>query len=67
MSILGPVKSYFKYSMELRDLMPVVAYYCKLYAVNKGFELMKANAGSPNVNEVKSYLMNELQDLEKMK
>lgn len=46
-SVLGPVKAYFKYSMDLKDALPVVAYYCKLYAVNKGFELMKQNAGSP--------------------
>jgi hypothetical protein len=44
MSILAPVKAYFKYSMELKQHVPVIAYYCKLYAVNKGFDLMKQNA-----------------------
>jgi len=67
MSILAPVKAYFKYAMELKPHVPVVAYYCKFYAVNKGFELMKVNASSPNLPEVKSYLMNELKDLETMK
>jgi hypothetical protein len=44
----------------------VVAYYLKLYGVNKGFELMKQNpaAGTP---EVKQFLMGELTDLEKLK
>jgi len=67
MSILGPVKSYFKYALELKQVYPVIAYYCKLFGVNKGFELMKANAGNPQANEVKTYLMGELKDLETMK
>jgi hypothetical protein len=53
MSILAPVKAYFKYSMDLRQSFPVVAYYCKLYGVTKGFDVMKQNAQSPNINEVK--------------
>ena len=57
MSILAPVKAYFKYSMELKMHVPVVAYYCKLYAVNKGFDLMKQNQGNPALGEVKPYLM----------
>ena len=40
MSILAPIKAYFKYSMELKQHLPVIAYYCKLYAVQKGFDLM---------------------------
>lgn len=67
MSILAPIKSYFKYSMELKQHVPVVAYYCKLYAVQKGFDLMKQNATSPNIAEVKTYLAGELKDLEQMK
>jgi vacuolar protein sorting-associated protein VTA1 len=67
MSILAPIKAYFKYSMELKQHVPVVAYYCKLYAVQKGFDLMKQNAANPNVGEVKAYLGNELKDLEQMK
>lgn len=43
MSILAPVKAYIKYSMELKQVSPTVAYYCKLFAVNKGFDLMKQN------------------------
>lgn len=67
MSILAPVKVYFKHAMDLRQAVPVVAYYCKLYGVNKGFEIMKQNASSPNINEVKTFLMSELKDLEEMK
>ena len=45
MSVIAPVKPYFKYSMDLRAHVPVVAYYSKLYAVQKGFELMKQATG----------------------
>jgi len=45
--------------------VPVVAYYCKLYGVNKGLELMRAAGGEHK--EVKNYLMTELADLEKLK
>jgi hypothetical protein len=44
----------------------VVAYYLKLYGVNQGFELLKKDpsVGTP---EVKTFLMGELGDLEKLK
>jgi hypothetical protein len=67
MSILAPVKPYFKFAMDLKAHYPVFAYYCKLYAVTKGFELMKANQSNPSYNEVKNYLIGELKDLESMK
>lgn len=67
MSVLAPVKAYFKYSMELKQHLPVIAYYCKLYGVTKGFDLMKSNAQSPSIAEVKQYLIGELKDLETMK
>jgi len=53
MSILAPAKAYFKYSMELKQVLPVIAYYCKLYGVTKGFDLMKLNAQSPSISEIK--------------
>lgn len=53
--------------MELKQCAPVVAYYCKLYAVTKGFDLMKQNPGHPSLADVKAYLMGELKDLETMK
>jgi hypothetical protein len=66
MSALNPIKAYFKYSMELLSVSPVLSYYCKLYGVTKGFEVMKSSpaVGTP---EVKQFLMGEMQDLEKLK
>jgi hypothetical protein len=58
MSIIAPVKPYFKYSMDLQKSVPVVSYYCKLYAVTKGLELMRAASG--DVKETKAFLMSEL-------
>lgn len=45
MSVLGPVKPYFKYAMDLQKISPEVAYYCKFYGVNKGLELMRKAGG----------------------
>ena len=66
MSALAPIKAYFKYSFDLLQASPVMSYYCKLYGVNKGFELMKSNP-SASTPDVKQFLMNELNDLEKLK
>lgn len=33
MSLIAPVKPYFKYSMDMRASLPVISYYCKLFAV----------------------------------
>jgi len=51
MSAIAPIKPYFKYSLELLQASPTMSYYCKLYGVNKGFELMKSNpaAATPDV------------------
>lgn len=51
MATIAPIKVFFKYSMELIAVSPVLSYYLKLYGVNKGFEIMKANpaAGTPDV------------------
>lgn len=65
-SALAPIKAYFKYSMELTQVSPVMAYYCKLYGVNKGFEIMKTNPAAAT-SDVKKFLMEELADLEKLK
>ena len=66
-SILGPAKAYFKYSFELKAHFPVIAYYCKLFGVTKGFEVMKQNPADPKIGDIKAYLMGELKDLESMK
>ena len=41
MSVLVPVKPYFKYGIDLKEKMPVIAYYCQLYAVQYGLILCK--------------------------
>ena len=65
MSILGPVKPFFTYAAELRSV-PIMAYNCKLYAVQKGFQLCKANPGD-QAKLAQNYLIGELEDLEQMK
>lgn len=65
MSVLGPVKPFFTYAAELRSV-PIMAYHCKLYAVQKGFSLCKVNPGD-QAKLATNYLMQELQDLEVMK
>lgn len=65
-SAMTPIKAYFKYSMELLQVSPVMAYYCKLYGVNKGFEIMKTTPAA-STPDVKKFLMEELADLEKLK
>lgn len=43
MSLIAPVKPYFKYSMDMKMALPVVAYYCQLYGVQKGLEIVKSD------------------------
>lgn len=43
-----------------------MAYHCKLYAVQQGLDLCKQSPG-PDADKAKSYLLNELGDLEAMK
>lgn len=43
----------------------MVAYFCKLYGVNKGMELWKQAGG--NNKEVRDFLLSEMSELEKMK
>lgn len=67
MSVVAPIKPYLKYAMELRQHVPIMAYYCKLYAVQKGMELIKSDTSGADTSKAKAYLANELGDLEKMK
>ena len=66
MSLIGPIKPFIKYSMDMRNAVPIVAYYCKMYAVQKGLELIKGvdNADSA---AAKKFLVGEMGDLETMK
>ena len=50
----------------MRTAVPIMAYHCKLYAVQKGLALCKASPGE-QADKAKSYLIGELEDLEKMK
>lgn len=65
--MLAPVKPFFKYSMDMRTSMPIVAYYCQLYAVQKGLEIVKSDKSGQDTKPFKTFLMNEMQTLESMK
>lgn len=67
MSVIASVKPYLKYSLELTAHVPIMAYYCKLYAVQKGFDLIKADTSGADTTNAKKYLMNELGEVEKLK
>lgn len=67
MSVVAPVKPYLKYAMEMRQHVPIMAYYCKLYAVTKGMELIKSDTSGGDSSKAKAFLMGELADLEQMK
>ena len=66
-SILKNVKPYFKYAAEMSMSVPIMAYYCKLYAVQQGMQAVNAAADKEKAKLAKEYLMTELTDLEKMK
>ena len=65
-SVLAPVKPYFMYAAQMTQSVPVMAYYCKLYAVQTGMGLCQKNPGEM-ADKGKAYLMQELQSLEEMK
>lgn len=67
MSIIAPVKPFIKYSMEMRQHVPVMAYYCKMYAVQKGLEIIKNDTSGADHSNAKKFLVNEMGDLEEMK
>ena len=50
----------------MRESVPVMAYYCKLYAVQTGMKEVGKATGEQAQN-AKQYLIQELGDLEKMK
>lgn len=47
--------------------MPIVAYYCKLYAIQKGNEILRSDTSGQDTSKIKQYLLSELTDLEQMK
>ena len=67
MSLIAPIKPFIKYSMDMRQAVPIVAYYCKLYAVQKGLEIVKNDTSGADKNPINKFLMGEMSDLETMK
>jgi hypothetical protein len=47
--------------------VPIVAYYCKLYAIQKGNEILRSDTSGQDTSKIKQYLLSELTDLEQMK
>lgn len=45
----------------------MVAYYCKLYAVQKGLEIIKNDTSGADTKPAKTFLVGEMGDLEAMK
>ena len=66
MSVLGPVKPFLTYAAQMRNSVPVMAYHCKLLAVQKGLDLCKQQPGE-QADKAKTYLISELDDLTAMK
>ena len=66
MSLIGPIKPYFTYAAQMRSSLPIMAYFCKMYAVQTGFGLIKG-VQTEQAQEVSNYLKGELSDLETMK
>ena len=65
-SLIAPVKPFFMYAAQMRNNVPVMAYHCKFYAVQKGLSLIKDQTGE-QADQAKQYLLGELGDLEAMK
>ena len=59
-SLIAPVKPFFKYSMDMKAAVPVVAYYCQLYGVQKGLEIVKADTSGQDTGPHKKFLMGEM-------
>ena len=67
MSLIAPIKPYIKYSMDMRQALPVVSYYCKIFAIQKGFEIVKSDTSGQDHSKIQAFLMQELTDAEEMK
>lgn len=48
----------------MKQAVPVFAYYAKMYAITKGFDLVKNAPAGTDVSKVKEYLIGELSDCE---
>jgi vacuolar protein sorting-associated protein VTA1 len=67
MSLIAAIKPYIKYSMEMKEHVPIVAYYCKLYAIQKGNEIIKNDQTGADTSAIKQFLLGEITDLENIK
>lgn len=67
MSVINPIKPFIKYSMDMAQPLPVVAYYCKQYAVVEGFKLIKQDTSGADHSQAKQFLMGELTACEQLK
>lgn len=54
------------YASQMRQHVPIMAYNCKLYAVQKGLDLCKENPGD-EANQAKSFIIGEMDELTAMK
>ena len=72
-SLITKFKPYFRYALELKRLAPIIAYYCELYAINKGLETIKnlnedyVSKNMIQVTMLKKFLNAQMNELGKMK
>jgi hypothetical protein len=55
------------YSLDMKQALPVVSYYCKIFAVQKGFEIIKSVTTVADTSKIQQFSMQELNDAEEMK
>ena len=53
MSIIGAIKPYIKYSMDMAQAVPIVAYYCKVFAVTRGLKAIKEDTSGQDHSKAK--------------
>ena len=55
-SLMAPIKPYLTYAQQMRQTVPIMAYHCKFYAVQKGLKLCNENPGE-TADKAKSLLI----------
>lgn len=63
---MAPIKPYLTYAQQMRQSVPIMAYHCKFFAVQRGLGICSKNPGE-TADKAKGLLMQELTDLEQMK
>ena len=56
--ILKPIEPYVKFATQMRESSPVLAFYCKMFAVKNGNKLIKEDPNSGQAE--KDWLMKSL-------